>query len=303
VAEDYKKYLDPVTLTKVGRLDLIARLVVEGFISGMHKSPYHGFSVEFAEHREYVAGDDLRHLDWKVWSKSDRYYIKQYEEETNLTCYVLLDVSESMKYGSSGVNKQDYAGFIAASLTYLMIQQQDAVGMCMWDNDIRKLLPASSSPAHLKLLLNEMAHEPSARKTRVEQVFRSMAEKLRRRGLVVLISDCFAPVPELVRGLQHFRHRRHEVIVFHVLDEYELTFPFEGNVLFKGLEEWPELLVEPRQLREAYLRAIRRFQRSLQKSCANNRIDYVLVKTSDRLDVVLSAYLASRGKVRTVAAR
>jgi len=303
VAEDYKKYLDPKTLTKVSRLDIIARLVVEGFISGMHKSPYHGFSVEFAEHREYVPGDDLRHLDWKVWSKSDRYYIKQYEEETNLTAHILLDVSESMKYGSEEVNKQDYANFIAASLAYMLTQQQDAVGMVMWDSDVRLHLPASSSPAHLKLLLHEMANQPSAKKTHVEQTFHGLAEKIRRRGMIILISDCFAPVDELMRGLEHFRHRRHEVIVFHVMDEYELTFPFEGNVLFKGLEEWPELLVEPRQVRQAYLQAVNRFQMRLQKACANNKIDYVLVKTTDALDVVLSAYLAARGKVRRVAAR
>ncbi len=303
MAEDYKKYLDPKTLTKIGRLDIIARLVVEGFISGMHKSPYHGFSVEFAEHREYVPGDDLRHLDWKVWSKSDRYYIKQYEEETNLTAHILLDVSESMKYGSGDVSKQDYANYIAASLAYMLTQQQDAVGMVMWDNAVRKMFPASASPAHLKMLLHEMAIQPSAHKTHVEHIFHGLAEKIRRRGMIVLISDCFAPVEELIRGLEHFRHRRHEVVVFHVMDEYELTFPFEGNVLFKGLEEWPELLVEPRQVRTAYLRAVNRFQKRMQKSCANNKIDYVLVKTTDSLDVVLSAYLAARGKVKRVAAR
>ncbi len=297
MAEDYRKYLDPKVLMKISRLDLKARLIVEGFISGMHKSPFHGFSVEFAQHREYVPGDDIRHIDWKVWSKSDRLYIKQYEEETNLRCYVLLDMSESMRYGSPGnMSKFDYASCVAASLAFLLLRQQDAVSLSLFDTDVRTHVPPSGHPAQLKTMLKEVAGTSPERKTELGHVFRELAEKVTRRGVVIIISDLFAPIEGTIRGIQEFSHRRHDVIVFQVLDEYELTFPFQRNTLFRGLEDLPEALVEPRALREAYLEAFGEFNAQLRRSCIASNVDFVQLKTTDRLDAALSSYLASRRK-------
>jgi uncharacterized protein (DUF58 family) len=293
--EALSKYLDPRTLTKIGGLDIKARLIVEGFISGQHKSPYHGFSVEFAEHREYSPGDDLKHLDWKVLGKTDRFYIKQYEEETNLRAYMLLDTSESMKYASPGnISKLEYACYIAASLSYLLIRQQDSVGLVVFDNAVKKFIPASSSPAHLRLLLHELSRlEPESR-TDTGVIFHDLAERIKRKGLVIILSDLFDDPEKLLFGLQHFRHKRHEVIVFHILDEYERDFPFPNMTLFEGYEGWDDLLVDPRALRKAYLEEYEDFTSRLKRGCRNNKIDFVPINTKHPLDVVLSAYLANR---------
>jgi uncharacterized protein (DUF58 family) len=297
VAEDYRQYLDPKVLMKISRLDLKARLIVEGFISGMHKSPFHGFSVEFAQHREYVPGDDIRHIDWKVWSKSDRYYIKQYEEETNLRGYILLDMSESMRYGSPGnMTKFDYAACVAGSLAFLLLRQQDSASLTLFDTDMRTHVPPSGHPHHIKTLLQEVVGASPERKTEVEHIFHGLAEKITRRGVVIIISDLFVPVDDVLRGIQHFRHRRHDVIVFQVLDEYELTFPFQQNTLFRGLEEYPEAMVEPRGLREAYLNAFGQFNTELRRGCVANGVDFVQLKNTDHLDAALAGYLASRSK-------
>ena len=293
--EDYRKYLDPKVLMKITRLDLKARLIVEGVISGMHKSPFHGFSVEFAQHREYVPGDDIRHIDWKVWSKSDRLYIKQYEEETNLRCYILLDMSESMKYGSEGhMSKFDYAACVAGSLGFLLLRQQDAVSLSLFDTALRKYVPPSGHSAHLKTMLQEVVGTSPERKTEVETIFNELAEKITRRGIIVILSDLFVPVKSVIRGIQHFRHRRHDVVVFQILDEYELTFPFQQNTLFRGLEEYPEVMIEPRSLRAAYLRAFGEFNTELRRECIANNVDFVQLKTTDHLDAALASYLASR---------
>jgi len=295
MAEDYRQYLDPKVLMKISRLDLKARLIVEGFISGMHKSPFHGFSVEFAQHREYVPGDDIRHIDWKVWSKSDRFYIKQYEEETNLRCHILLDMSESMRYGSPDrMNKFDYAACVAGSLAFLLLRQQDAVSLTLFDTDIRTHVPPSGHPGHIKTLLQEVVGTSPERKTEVEHIFHGLAEKVTRRGIIVVISDLFVPVSSIIKGLQHLRHRRHDIIVFQVLDEYELTFPFQQNTLFHGLEEYPEVMVEPRGLREAYLREFGAFNTELRRGCISNNVDFRQLKTTDHLDAALASYLAAR---------
>jgi uncharacterized protein (DUF58 family) len=293
------KYLDPKTLTKINNLDLKARLIVEGYISGMHKSPYHGFSVEFAEHREYTPGDDLKHLDWKVFGKSDRYYIKQYEEETNLRSYFLLDTSESMKFASPGhISKLEYACYIAASLSYLLIQQQDSVGLVLFDNSIKRFVPASASPAHLRLLLHELSQIAPEKRTDTGGLFHDLAERIKRKGLVVILSDLFDDPERLLFGLQHFRHRRHEVIVFQILDAFEMDFPFDNMTLFDGYEGWQELLCDPRNLRKGYLEEYRAFTEKMKRGCRNNKIDFVPVCTKHPLDVVLSAYLAARANCR-----
>ncbi len=296
-------YLDSKTLDRIKRLDVRARLVVEGFITGQHRSPYHGFAVEFATHREYAPGDDIRHIDWKVWSKTDRLYIKEYEEETNLKCTILLDCSKSMRYG--GINpgdgewsKFDYAATGAASLAYLLQQQQDAVGLVTFNTKVQKNLPASSHPNHLKLMLHELEETQADDKTDVAQIFPELARQIRRRGMVVLFSDLFLDIPTLAESLKQFRLRRHEVIVFHVMHDDELTFPFQENTLFRGLEMPVQLHTEPRALRKAYLEAVEKFQDEVRKTCATTGVDYVLMNTKEPLDAMLGSYLTFRHKVR-----
>jgi uncharacterized protein (DUF58 family) len=291
------KYLDPKVLNRIGRMELKARLVVEGFISGQHKSPYHGFSVEFAEHREYVPGDDLRHVDWKVWSKTDRYFIKQYEEETNLTCYICLDTSASMTYASpaaGGVSKLEYGCYIAASLAFLLTSQQDAAALALFDGDLRKFLPPSTHPSSLVEIGRTLEAISPKEKSDMEPVLRRLAEKLTRRGVVVVISDLFTPPDSLIRGLKHLRHKRHEVIVFHVMDPYERSFPFQRMTLFEGLEGEPELLTEPRALRREYLEALAEFERAVRTGCSKCGIDYLPLTTDMHLDAALASFLAKR---------
>ena len=292
--ENYQKYLDPVTLAKIEGLDLKARLVVEGYIAGLHKSPYQGISVEFAEHREYVPGDDIKHVDWKVWSRTDKLYLKQYEEETNLITYLLLDTSESMRYRSNGVSKLDYARLIAAALAYLVLQQQDSVGLATFDHEVRHFLRPSSHPSHLKQILHLMDTTAAEHKTNVATIFHDLAERFKKRGLVIILSDLFDEVPNILSGLKHFRHRRHEVVIFQVLDPAEIDFPFQDTTLFKGMESMPQVLSEPRALRKAYQLEFENFLTEVRRGCRGNNIDHVLLRTDQRLDVALSAYLAAR---------
>jgi uncharacterized protein (DUF58 family) len=294
--ESNLKYLDPRTLAKLVGLELRARSIVEGYVSGVHRSPYHGFSIEFAEHREYSPGDDLRYVDWKVFGKSDKFYLKQYEEETNLVSYMLLDTSESMRYQSAQapLSKLEYAQCIAASLSYLILQQQDSVGMVTFDNEIRALIRPSSNPSHLKQLLYVMENTVPERKTQTGPIFHDLAERLKRRGLVLILSDLFDDVPSMMAGLKHLRHRRHEVVVFHVLDPAELDFPFRQTTLFRGMEQLPDVLTDPRSLRRAYLEEFRKFQQAVNKGCRAQNIDYVQLRTDESLEVALSSYLAYR---------
>jgi uncharacterized protein (DUF58 family) len=293
--ESYQKYLDPHTLASLEGLDLQARMVVEGYVAGMHPSPYHGFSVEFAEHREYVPGDDIRHVDWKVWSKTDKLYLKQYEEETNLLLYLMLDTSESMGYASGdNVAKLQYARFVAAALAYLVLQQQDSVGLIVFDDAVRRYLKPAGSPAQLKEVLRLLDVTPARDKTDMGAVFHDLAERFKKRGVVVVLSDLFDEPSRVVTGLKHFRHRRHEVIVFHILDPAELEFPFRNTTLFKGLEGMPEILTDPYALKRAYQEELGTFLKDLEMGCRMVDIDYVPLRTDQSLDVPLSSYLASR---------
>ncbi len=295
---ELQKYLDPKVLSKITRLDLQARLVVEGFVAGLHRSPFHGFSVEFASHREYSPGDDIKHIDWKVLAKTDRLYIKQYEEETNLKATFLLDGSESMQYGRDaardGLTKYRYAAAAAASLAFLLLQQQDAVGLAIFDEQIKAYHPPSANPNQIKTLVHAIDSVQPKAKTSIEPICHSLAEKLPRRGLICLVSDLLVDIEGLIKGLQHFRHYGHEVMVLHVLDEDELTFPFQGNTMFQGLESMGRLLVEPRSLREGYLEALETFCRDVKRRCVANRIDYKRISTADHLDAALLAFLAAR---------
>jgi uncharacterized protein (DUF58 family) len=291
-----QRFLDPATLAKLQGLELRARHIVEGYVSGVHRSPYHGFSIEFAEHREYVPGDDLRYVDWKVFGKTDKFYLKQYEEETNLVCYMLLDSSESMRYKSDDVplSKLEYAQTVAASLAYLILQQQDSVGLATFDSEIRSLVRASSNPSHLKQLLYVMEQTSAESKTRTGPIFHDLAERLKKRGVVIILSDLFDDVPSMMAGLKHFRHRRHEVILFHVLDPAELDFPFRNITMFKGLEQLPDVITDPRSLRKAYLEEFGKYLQSVRKGCRNQHVDYVEMRTDASLEVALTSYLASR---------
>jgi uncharacterized protein (DUF58 family) len=298
MADATHKFLDPKVLNKITRLDLKARHIVEGFMGGMHKSPYHGFSVEFAEHREYAPGDDLKHLDWKVFGRSDRLFIKEYELETNLRTHILLDTSESMDYGGKETTKLELASHIAASMAYLILKQQDSVGMVCFDKEVKTFIPTSSSMGHLRPILGTLAQSEGKNKTDLGAVLNSLAERIQRRGLIILISDLFDKPEVLLKSLQHFSHKRHDVIVFHVLDEYELTFPFERMTLFEGLEEYPKQLVDPRSLRKAYLAEVNQFCEDIRKGCVRQMIDYVRISTDQDLDVELTKYLAGRLSIR-----
>ncbi|APW63976.1 DUF58 domain-containing protein [Paludisphaera borealis] len=293
--ENYQSYLDPRTLASLEGLDLQARLLVEGYVAGMHPSPYHGFSVEFAEHREYVPGDDVRHVDWKVWSKTDKFYLKQYEEETNLLLYLLLDTSESMAYASGdNVSKFKYAQFVVAALAYLILQQQDSVGLALFDDAVRRYLKPAGQPSHLKELIHLLDVTPAREKSDLGLVLHDLSERFKKRGVIAIFSDLFDDVEKVLSGLKHFRHRRHEVIVFHILDPAEIDFPFRDPTLFKGMEGLPDVLADPYALRRAYQEEIGSFLDGIKKGCRLIDIDYVPLRTDQSLDVALSAYLASR---------
>jgi uncharacterized protein (DUF58 family) len=260
----------------------------------MHRSPFFGHSVEFVQHREYVSGDDLRHLDWKVWSKTDRFYIKQYEEETNLRSTLVVDVSESMHYGRGALNKYNYACTIAACLGYLLLRQQDAVGLMTFDDKVRQTVPARSPQTHIDALINALHVSKPRDKTDLDKIFRRVAETVSGRGMIVVVSDLLADREPLFRGLEMLRHRRHDVLVFHVLDDDELTFPFAGTTRFEGMEELPHLLCDPRSLRDGYIEALEEYLVEVRRGCARQGIDYSLVRTGDYLDAVLSKFLHHR---------
>ncbi len=294
--ESALKSLDPRTLAKLQGLHLRARRIVEGFVAGLHRSPYRGFSVEFAEHREYVPGDDIRHLDWKVFGRTDKFYLKQYEDETNLICYIALDVSESMAYRGpdSPLSKLEYAQCIGAALAWLVLQRQDAVGLVTFDDQIREYLPPSNSPSRLNELLAVMEREPSAHKTEIGGTFQQLAQKLTKRGIVLVISDLFDEAKSVLNGLRHLRHRQHDLAVLQILDPAELELPFEQPTLFRGLEGMPALMTQPRAIRTAYQSELNRFLNQISRGCLDNEIDYRLISTDQSLDVALSAFLSSR---------
>ena len=293
------KYLDPAALDKIKRLDVRARVVVEGFITGQHRSPYNGFAIEFAAHREYSPGDDLRHIDWKVWSKTDRLYIKEYEEETNLKCHLLVDCSKSMRYGEAdGWSKFDYASTAAASLGYMLQQQQDSVGLVLFSNKIDQMLKPSSHPSHFKLMLHELEQTEPSEVTDIAEPFLALGGVIRQRGMVVLFSDLFLAPEVLAKSLDQFRLRQHEVVVFQVMHKDELDFPFQDNTLFRGMETEAQLHTEPRALRKSYLEAVERHQTQVKKVCAAAGVDHVLLDTSKPLGEVLSSYLNFRSRTR-----
>ena len=291
---DSKRFLHPEAIQRIARLDLRARHIVEGFLSGEHRSPYFGQSIEFLQHREYAPGDDPRRVDWKVFAKQERLYVKQYEEETNLRATLVVDVSGGMQYGSGPLNKYEYAATIAASLAYLLLRQQDAVGCISFDDKVRRTVPIRSRMNHLHSVIAALDASVPRDKTDVAAVLERVAEETPRRGMIALISDLFCDRPGLFRGLRLLRQRGHDVMVFHVMDDDELEFNFTGPTRFERLEAAESLNCNPRALREGYLEAMRGFLDEVRRGCAQHGCDYALIRTRQPLDAALAAYLSSR---------
>jgi uncharacterized protein (DUF58 family) len=286
---------DPTSLAKYGRLALVARSLVEGFLSGAHKSPYKGFSVEFAEHRQYYPGDEIRHIDWRAFGKTDRYYIKEFEEETNLRAHLLVDASGSMAYKGGQQSKFEYAQYVAASLAYLMLHQRDAVGLVTHDTRVREIIKPKASSKHLLHLLRTLEDTRPGGETSMAPIWHDLAGQIKRRGLIVILSDCFDQLPALMRALQHFRHQRHEILLFHVLAPEEMEFPFKKWTQFRNLEvAGDKMLVDPQRLRKEYLKNFNAFCKDLRDQVGQMQIDYHLLRTDEPVDRALGAYLTRR---------
>ncbi len=295
---DYRKYLQPDVIAALGNMELRARLVVEGFITGLHRSPYHGFSVEFAEYRQYRPGDELKHIDWKVYARSNRFYVKQYEEETNLRCVVALDTSGSMGYASKGnISKFDYGAYLAAALSYLMINQRDAAGLALYDTEVHKFLPPNSKPSYISSILKTLETTETQKDTGTADALGLLAERIKRRGLVIVISDFFDDPDSVLKALGHFRHKNHEVLAMQVLDPREIDFKFSSAANFRDMETGEEMITQPFQLQKSYAGAMRDFTAYLKKECLNRNIDYFLADTSKPFDKALVEYLAKRHKM------
>lgn len=291
------RYLDPAVVGKLQNMELKARLIVEGYIAGLHRSPYHGFSVEFAEYRPYMQGDNVKSIDWKVFAKTDRTYVKVFEEETNLICNVLLDKSGSMGFPEGETTKLDYGCMLAASLTYLMNRQQDAVGLCLFDDEVRRLIPHRSVRRQMFQVLHTLESTTPGEKTSISPALHEMAERMSRRGLVVLISDLMDKPDDVLMGLKHFRHRGHEVIVFHVLDPREMDINYKEAVEFEDMETGKTLRVEPQFLRDQFKKDVKAWTDTLERGCRNRQIDYHLLRTDTPFDVALTAYLGKRTRM------
>lgn len=289
-----KRFLPPEAVKRVQRLELQARHIVEGFLSGAHRSPYFGQSVEFVQHRQYVPGDDVRHVDWKVWARQDRLVIKQYEEDTNLRCSLLIDSSASMSYGRGAQTKFEYACVLAACLALLVLKQQDAVGSVLFDSKIRSRVPLRTSQRHLTDILASLEVAKPQEKTNLDSVFRDVVQTFPKRGLMILISDLLGAEESSLRGIDTLRRAGHDVMVLHVLDDDELDFPFSDPTRFDGLETDDHLTCNPRALREGYMEALERFLDRVRRSCAASKSDYLLIRTSDAPDAVLSKILSDR---------
>ncbi len=302
------RFLDPAAIARVKNMSMVARGVVEGFITGLHTSPYKGFSIEFAEHRNYAAGDNIRHLDWRMLARTDRLYVKQYEEETNLRAQVVLDVSRSMLYHhGQSISKLHYGAYLTAILAYLMTRQQDAVGLTTFDDQLQLDMPAGTSPRHFGEMMRQLEHlcdtvqQPSdkqeSQQSAIADTLHRLAERFKRRCLIVLISDLYDDPENVIRALHHFRHRRHDVILFHVFDPTELDFSFRETMRFVDMETGQQLQVDPGYVREDYLRRIGDFCDRYRRACNDSQIDYVITNTAVPYDMMLARYLSKRSEL------
>ena len=308
------RYLPPATISRLGNLKLVARLVVEGFLAGQHKSPFFGFNVEFSEHRQYMPGDDLKHLDWKLWAKSDKYYIKQYEENTSLRCVILMDISNSMNFASSSgrgtglgqldpgapdgvrVSKLAYARYLTAALSFLMLHQKDAVGVCTFSDRIHEMIHPRSTPSHLHLILESIDRASSGEKTDCSKIIEQVAARLQRRALVIVISDFFDDYESLMKGVRYLKFLKHEPILFQVLAPDELDLPLNDVTHFVDMEDRSNLVLDPRILREEYRKRMKAFIDQISSECNFHKIDHQVFRTSDPLELALSRYLLRRSR-------
>lgn len=296
MTNDKKNYFDPKVLAGISNLYLRARWVVEGMMSGVHRSRSKGFSVEFEEHREYSPGDEIRRIDWKALGKFDRYFIKEYEDETNLRAYLLVDTSGSMDYASDGITKFDYGCTLAASLAYLILRQQDAAGVVTFSDHIEAFIPPKAKRDYLLQILHALENRGPAGETDVGKILEEIAGQIKRRGLVVLVSDLLDEPEKILKGLRLFRFKGNDVIVFHLLDPAELSLPFDGNILFEDLEELNlRVVADPRAIRKTYREVVEEFTSRMRQECHDNIIDYQLISTSTPLDQALASYLSWRG--------
>ena len=297
--QTYRRYLEPHVVSRLSGMELRARLVVEGFITGLHRSPYHGFSVEFSEHRPYMPGDEIRHVDWKIYGRTDRFYIKQYEEETNLKAYLLLDTSRSMAFASPGnLSKLEYASYLAAALGYMMIKQQDAVGLTLFADTITDHLPPHATRGYLRQLLLALERVRPAGTTGVGPSLHEVAERIRRRGLVVVLSDLLDHQDQVLSALKHFRHKKNEVIVMQILDPMERSFAFGDDAVFQDLETGEQITTQPWHIQQSYRDAMRGFVERYKRECREHHIDYVLLDTGTPFDVALFEYLSKRERLQ-----
>ncbi len=297
--QDYKRYLRPEVVSRLKTMELRARMVVEGFMAGLHKSPYHGFSVEFAEHRQYMPGDNIRYIDWKVYGKSDRFYVKEFEEETNLKAYILMDTSASMGYSSDKkyLHKLEYCSYLAAAFSFLMLKQRDSVGIVGFDEKIHTYIPPKSSASHLHILLQHLDKMEPSKRTNVSDTLHEMAERIKRRGLIILMSDLLDDPAKIIAGLKHFRHRNHEVIVLHTLDPAERHFSFPREAIFEDMETGEEITTLPWQIRQDYEKEFGKVFDNFSRECRMSNIDYHVIDTSQSYDLSLFAYLNKRGRL------
>jgi uncharacterized protein (DUF58 family) len=288
------RYLDPAIVARLGTIDLKAKTIVEGFLTGLHRSPFKGFSVEFAEYRQYLPGDDLATLDWKIYARTDRHVVKKFEEETNVECHILLDVSRSMGYGSHAVSKIEYGSYLAGALAYLMNRQRDAVGLLTFDDRIRELLPCSARPGHLKTVLLALERVSLGVGTDIAKPLADLVQAIRKRGLVVLISDLLDDPDRIIEGLKHFRYRGTDVVVFQVLDPHEISFPFDRAARFRDVESDQEIVAVPAAIRDTYKARLEAMVSNFRTVLGQNGIDYTLLDTSQPLEMALLAYLQTR---------
>jgi uncharacterized protein (DUF58 family) len=296
MASEEKNYFDPAVLAGISNLYLRARWVVEGLMSGVHRSRSKGFSVEFEEHREYSPGDEIRRIDWKALGKFDRYFIKEYEDETNLRAYLLLDTSASMDYTSNGITKFDYGCTLTACLAYLVLKQQDAAGLVTFSNRIEQFIPPKAKRDYLSQILNALEKRGPAGETNVGKILEEIAGQIKRRGMVILVSDLIDDPEAILKGLRLFRYKGNDVIVFHLLDQAEIDLPFDGNILFEDLEQANlKIIADPKAIRQTYRQVIEEFTGVMRKQCHDSTIDYQLLSTSTPLDRALASYLSWRG--------
>ncbi len=291
------RYFDPEGLARVGNMELVARQVVEGFLTGRHRSPYHGFSAEYLDHRQYAPGDEIRALDWKILARTDKYYVKLFEDETNLRATILLDCSASMGFQSGTLSKLEYGSYLAAALSYLMLHQNDAVGLVLFDREVRQFLAPRARPTQFRQILELLEPTPDKSDTDLGTVLHEVAERVRKRGLIILISDMLDEPAKVADGLQHFRHNGHEVVVFHVMDDAELTFPYDRLTRFKDIEGVGRLVANPKSLRARYLTRMQTFLETVRTGCFERGVAYHLADTKQPYATFLAGYLEARSKL------